>query len=138
MAPARKIDPSVSPPDPITQETQTQTSQDLDMSAMHGLMEKHRKSVKARRRTRENAIREARQERMESIRQKLEAAVQRDDEQFRARRLPQVRRLCQLVHKKRQLEQAIMTSKTELDNIIEAAVKHLQTGIEKRKEAMEG
>ncbi|OQO09082.1 hypothetical protein B0A48_05973 [Cryoendolithus antarcticus] len=121
MAPSRKANSDVSPPNLITQEAQSQTSQDLDTSAMQGLLEKHKKSVKAH-----------------TIRGKLEVAVQRDEEQFRARRLPQVERLCELEQKKRQLEEAIISSKTELDTVIETAVKHLQMGIEKWKEVTEG
>ncbi|KAK6431963.1 hypothetical protein LTR95_011871 [Oleoguttula sp. CCFEE 5521] len=126
MATLRKINPSVSPPDAMTQETQSQTSQDLDMSAMQG--------VKARRRNREDAIHQAHEARMDSMWQKLEAAVQRDEEQFHARRLPQVQRLCELVQKKRKLEDAILSSKAELDCVVETAVQNLQIGIEKRTE----
>nr|OQO24773.1 hypothetical protein B0A51_11734 [Rachicladosporium sp. CCFEE 5018] len=120
MAPSCKAKSDVSPPDLITQEAQSQTSQDLDTSAMQGLLEKHKKSVKAH-----------------TIRGKLEVAVQRDEEQFRTRRLPQVERLCELVQKKRKLEDTILSSKAELDNVIENAVKHLQMAIEKRTEDLQ-
>nr|OQO22455.1 hypothetical protein B0A51_14599 [Rachicladosporium sp. CCFEE 5018] len=92
MAPPRKTNSDVSPPDPITQEAQSQTSQDLDTSAMQGLLEKHKKSVK---------------------------------------------RLCELVQKERKLENTILSSKAELDNVIENAVKHLQMAIEERTEDLQ-
>nr|OQO30442.1 hypothetical protein B0A51_03072 [Rachicladosporium sp. CCFEE 5018] len=75
MAPPRKQKPDTSPTDLISQDTQSQTSQDLDISAMQGLMEQHGKDVKARRCSRENAIRQDHQQRIEAIRHKIEATV---------------------------------------------------------------